>query len=105
MNEQVRLLDKRLSLHAEESKRWHTTWDDPPRLDEHRSCPLFTQEGSRRCVLESPYQRPPTWMAGRLVPSGSASRKTSWVTGAVSPSPKSKNRNRYTIGLPSVHPK
>ena len=48
---------------------------------------------------------PPTWTAGRLVPSGSASRKTSWVTGAVSPSPKSRNRNRYTIGLPSVHPK
>src|SRR5215208_4364871 len=49
--------------------------------------------------------RPPTWTAGRLVPSGSASRNTSWVTGAVSPSPKSRKRNRYTIGLPSVHPK
>jgi hypothetical protein len=33
MNDQAGLLDKRLSLHAEESKRWHTTWDDPPRLD------------------------------------------------------------------------
>jgi len=27
MNDQASLLDKRLSRHAEESKRWHTTWD------------------------------------------------------------------------------
>jgi hypothetical protein len=33
MNDQASLLDKRLSRHAEESMRWHTTWDDPPRLD------------------------------------------------------------------------
>jgi hypothetical protein len=32
MNAQASLLDKRLSLHAEESKNWHATWDDPPRL-------------------------------------------------------------------------
>jgi hypothetical protein len=32
MNDQASLLDKRLSLHAEESKSWHATWDDPPRL-------------------------------------------------------------------------
>jgi hypothetical protein len=32
MNAQASLLDKRLSLHAEESKSWHATWDDPPRL-------------------------------------------------------------------------
>jgi hypothetical protein len=25
-------LDGRLRRHAEESKSWHTTWDDPPRL-------------------------------------------------------------------------
>jgi hypothetical protein len=25
-------LDRRLRRHAEESKSWHTTWDDPPRL-------------------------------------------------------------------------
>ena len=31
MNDQASLLDKRLSLQAEESKRWHTTWDDPSR--------------------------------------------------------------------------
>ena len=45
-------------------------------------------------VLRSPSHLPPMWMAGRLVPSGSASLKTSWVTGAVSPSPKSRKRNR-----------
>ena len=33
MNDQASTLDKRLSRHAEESQRWHTTWDDPPRLD------------------------------------------------------------------------
>jgi hypothetical protein len=32
MNDQASTLDKRLSRHAEESKSWHTTWDDPPRL-------------------------------------------------------------------------
>jgi hypothetical protein len=32
MNDQASLLDKRLSRHAEESKRWHTTWDEPSRL-------------------------------------------------------------------------
>jgi hypothetical protein len=32
MNDQASLLDRRLSRHAEESKSWHTTWDDPPRL-------------------------------------------------------------------------
>jgi hypothetical protein len=25
-------LDRRLRRHAEESKSWHTTWDDSPRL-------------------------------------------------------------------------
>jgi hypothetical protein len=25
-------LDRRLHRHAEESKSWHTAWDDPPRL-------------------------------------------------------------------------
>jgi hypothetical protein len=33
MRDQASLLDKRLGRHAEESMRWHTTWDDPPRLD------------------------------------------------------------------------
>jgi hypothetical protein len=33
MNDQASTLDKRLSRQAEESQRWHTTWDDPPRLD------------------------------------------------------------------------
>jgi len=32
MNDQASLLDKRLSRHAEESKRWHTTYDDPSKL-------------------------------------------------------------------------
>jgi hypothetical protein len=32
MNDQASLLDKRLSRHAEESKSWHTTWDEPSRL-------------------------------------------------------------------------
>jgi hypothetical protein len=32
MNDQASTLDRRLSRHAEESKSWHTTWDDPPRL-------------------------------------------------------------------------
>jgi len=32
MNDQASVLDRRLSRHAEESKRWHTTWDDPPRV-------------------------------------------------------------------------
>jgi hypothetical protein len=32
MNDQASLLDKRLRFHAEESKSWHTTWDDPSRL-------------------------------------------------------------------------
>ena len=31
MNDQASLLDKRLSRHAEESKSWHTTWDDTSR--------------------------------------------------------------------------
>src|SRR5215212_9804887 len=56
-------------------------------------------------VLRSSSHLPPTWTAGRLVPSGSASLRTSWVMGAVSPSPNRRKRNRYTIGLPSVHPK
>jgi hypothetical protein len=29
MNEQASLLDKRLSLHGEESESWHRRWDDP----------------------------------------------------------------------------
>jgi len=33
MNDQASLLDKRLSRHAEESQRWHGTWEDPPRLN------------------------------------------------------------------------
>ena len=32
MNDQASTLDKRLRLHAEESKSWHATWDDQPRL-------------------------------------------------------------------------
>jgi hypothetical protein len=32
MNDQASTLDRRLRLHSEESKSWHTTWDDPPRL-------------------------------------------------------------------------
>ena len=32
MNDQAGLLDRGLSRHTEESKSWHTTWDDPPRL-------------------------------------------------------------------------
>jgi hypothetical protein len=32
MNDQASLLDKRLGRHTEESKRWHRSWDDPPRL-------------------------------------------------------------------------
>jgi hypothetical protein len=28
MNEQASLLDKRLSLHGEESQSWHRKWDD-----------------------------------------------------------------------------
>ena len=59
----------------------------------------------RACKVNCSSHLPPTWTAGRLVPSGSASRKTSWVTGAVSPSPNRRKRNRYTMGLPSVHPK
>jgi hypothetical protein len=31
MNDQASLLDKRLSRQAEESQRWHTTWDDTSR--------------------------------------------------------------------------
>jgi hypothetical protein len=30
MNEQASTLDKRLHRHAEESKRWHMAWEDPP---------------------------------------------------------------------------
>ncbi len=33
MNDQASTLDKRLSQHAEESRRWHRSWDDSPRLD------------------------------------------------------------------------
>jgi hypothetical protein len=29
MNEQAGLLDKRLHRHGEESKSWHSKWDDP----------------------------------------------------------------------------
>lgn len=32
MKDQASTLDKRLSRHTEESKRWHGSWDDPPRL-------------------------------------------------------------------------
>jgi hypothetical protein len=31
MNDQASALDKRLSRQAEESQRWHTTWDDTSR--------------------------------------------------------------------------
>ena len=31
MNDQASTLDKRLSRHAEEGMRWHTTWDDTSR--------------------------------------------------------------------------
>jgi hypothetical protein len=31
MNDQASTLDKRLSRHAEDSKSWHTTWDDTPK--------------------------------------------------------------------------
>jgi len=31
MKDQASTLDKRLSRHAEESKSWHTTWDEPSR--------------------------------------------------------------------------
>jgi hypothetical protein len=31
MRDQGSSLDRRLHRHAEESKRWHTAWDDPPR--------------------------------------------------------------------------
>jgi len=30
MRDQASALDKRLHGHAEESKRWHAAWDDPP---------------------------------------------------------------------------
>jgi hypothetical protein len=33
MNDQARTLDKWLHCYAEESERWHTTWDDPPKLN------------------------------------------------------------------------
>jgi hypothetical protein len=32
MNDQADVLDRRLRRHAEESKSWHATWDDQPRL-------------------------------------------------------------------------
>ena len=32
MRDQGSNLDRRLRRHAEESKSWHTTWDDSPRL-------------------------------------------------------------------------
>jgi hypothetical protein len=32
MSDQEDLLDERLHRHAAESKSWHGTWDDPPRL-------------------------------------------------------------------------
>jgi hypothetical protein len=32
MKDQGSTLDRRLRRHAEESARWHTAWDDPPRL-------------------------------------------------------------------------
>ena len=31
MNDQASTLDKRLSRHADEGMRWHTTWDDTSR--------------------------------------------------------------------------
>ena len=31
MRDQGGNLDRQLRRHAEESKSWHTTWDDPPR--------------------------------------------------------------------------
>ena len=34
MNDQASLLDWRLHRHAEESKRWHGTWDDLRKLVE-----------------------------------------------------------------------
>jgi hypothetical protein len=46
MNDQASLLDKRLRLHSEESKSWHTPWDDLWRLDWHRSCnPILYGQG------------------------------------------------------------
>ena len=30
MNDQASTLDKRLHRHAEETKRWHMAWEDPP---------------------------------------------------------------------------
>jgi hypothetical protein len=30
MEEQARLLDKRLRRHTEETENWHRTWDDSP---------------------------------------------------------------------------
>ena len=33
MNDQASTLDKRLSQHAGEGRRWHGSWDDSPRLD------------------------------------------------------------------------
>jgi hypothetical protein len=32
MKDQGSTLNRRLRRHAEESARWHTNWDDPPRL-------------------------------------------------------------------------
>jgi hypothetical protein len=31
MRDQGSILDRRLRRHVEESKKWHTAWDDPPR--------------------------------------------------------------------------
>jgi hypothetical protein len=31
MSDQGSNLDKRLRRHADDSERWHTAWDDPPR--------------------------------------------------------------------------
>jgi hypothetical protein len=33
MSDQARTLDKRFSRHAQQSERWHATWDDPPKLN------------------------------------------------------------------------
>jgi hypothetical protein len=32
MKDEGSTLDRRLRRHAEETARWHTAWDDPPRL-------------------------------------------------------------------------
>jgi hypothetical protein len=49
MNDHASTLDKRLSRHAEEGMRWHTTWDDTSRPVLHRTChPILYGSASRR---------------------------------------------------------